>query len=98
MNPFRSQYAPLIDRMTQAWIKDVTPLGLPNERWAHEEVRKNVTEHVEIYESVVADPVSVQVTKTAGGEQSVIYIRGQNGKGASLWLDSSGEVRSISEY
>src|SRR5258708_6212680 len=63
-----------VDYLTDKWITKATPMGLPNESWAHDDVRKNMAKDIKAWRKVAHDPRNVVVSKTSDTETYVITI------------------------
>jgi hypothetical protein len=61
-------------------------------------IKERTKEVVSHYAQVALNVRYVQVSRTMDTNDYVIKLISADGKEASLWLDSDGFVRSISEY
>lgn len=84
-----------LDYLIDKWIAKTTPMGLPNEKWAHDEVRMNMVKCLNAWRKIANDPRKVWVSKTSDTQSYVITIRTADGSGVSLWLDSDGNIESM---
>lgn len=61
-------------------------------------IRKNITEDIKHMKSVMGDAVSARVGRTLDTDCQTIQFTDSKGQRVTFWLDSAGNINSISPY